>query len=69
MVQHSLPADDVDGRQYQPARSGGDPIATVWHAQEWWHRAVVACSSWEELPPSEGVFTRGYLGSSALRPR
>jgi len=43
-------------------------IAPVWRAQEWWHRAVEACSSWEELPPSEGVFTHGDRGSLAPRP-
>jgi len=31
-------------------------VAPVWRAQPWWARAVETCSSWELLPPAEGVY-------------
>ena len=31
-------------------------VAPVWRAQPWWTRAVEACSTWEMLPPAEGVY-------------
>ena len=31
-------------------------VAPVWKAQPWWARAVEACSTWQLLPPAEGVY-------------
>lgn len=47
----------------------GTLIAPVWDGQAWWAAAVEGCTSYEILPPHEGVFTHGSRNTPALPPK
>lgn len=47
----------------------GTLIAPVWDGQAWWAAAVEGCTSYEILPPHEGVFTHGSRCTPAPPPK